>query len=136
MFEVFINASDSLFYKSSQYRFVTYDTFKQILDHLLINKSSKEKIVICYSSYINVLESYSKRYVEESSTSLGMEQIPASNSPRFCETRHLDGFIIFKNNAPDQCVTNELIDSRDFEKIPKKIIYIDKDGNILDFKDA
>lgn len=134
MFKVFINASDSIALEGDKYHFIDYESFKVILNKLLINKiSHSEPIELYYSEYITDLNLFILKYVEEYPI-LRIRIILIKSTIIFCKKNKMDGFIIFENDAPKQDVTRELKCNNVFRGITKRIFYIDDDGNIINYE--
>ena len=134
MFKVFINASDSIYEQSSHYQFVNYESFRNVLDKLLTNKVvQKESVEIHYSEYIYGLGDCVKKYIEERSQTINISDHPTGCTISYCKRHKMDGFILFENDCTKQSITHTLKTEGTFRGIPKRILYIDNDGNIINY---
>ena len=134
MFKVFINASYCIGCDSpdgSYYKFVDYDCFKQILDHLFVNKfKNNESIEVCYSTCIHKLRHCVDKYKMDRPDSK-ISTHPVISSIDFCKNGSIDAFIIFQSSGPSGSITDRLKSDFEFKNISKRIIHLDKDGKII-----
>ena len=134
MFKVFINASDSIFEQPIHYQLVNYESFRNVLDKLLINKvAQKESVEIHYSNCIWDLGDCVKKYIEERSRTINISGHPVGSTISYCERHKMNGFILFENDCTKQPITQTLKTGSKFREIPKRILYIDDDGNIINY---